>query len=85
VREVFEETGLKTQIIELVGLYSAPNRDPRGHFVTAVYRLRPTGGTIKGGDDAQTAEWISLDKLPKMAFDHASIVTDFLKRKDPGQ
>lgn len=82
-REVQEETGLKTEIVELVGVYSARDRDPRGHVVTAVYHLRPTGGSLHAGDDADEAEWVSLSKLPKFAFDHGKIVQDFLaKRKE---
>ena len=83
VREVQEETGLKTENLGLVGVYSAPDRDPRGHVVTAVYHLRPKGGTLMGGDDAAEAGWFPLDKLPKFAFDHGKIVQDFLsKRKE---
>jgi len=83
VREVLEETGLKTRILELVGVYSAPDRDPRGHFVTAVYHLELVGGSLKAGDDAKDAEWVPLDRLPKFAFDHGKIVQDFLsKRKE---
>jgi 8-oxo-dGTP diphosphatase len=80
LREVQEETGLKTEIVDLIGVYSAPGRDPRGHFVTAVYHLRPISGSLRAGDDAQSAEWIPLDKLPRMAFDHSQIISDFLKR-----
>ncbi len=83
VREVLEETGIRTETIGLVGVYSAPDRDPRGHFVTAVYHLRPIGGTLKAGDDASEAQWVHLDRLPKFAFDHGKIVQEFLsKRKD---
>jgi len=81
VREMQEETGLKTEVIGLVGVYSSPDRDPRGHFVTAVYHLRPIGGSLKAGDDAAEAEWIPLDKLPSFAFDHGKIVQDFLSSK----
>ena len=83
VREVLEETGVKTKVVELVGIYSSPDRDPRGHFVTAVYHLEPVGGMLKAGDDAKDAEWVPLDKLPKFAFDHGKIIQDFLsKRKE---
>ena len=83
VREVLEETGVKTIVVELVGIYSSPDRDPRGHFVTAVYHLEPVGGMLKAGDDAKDAEWVPLDKLPKFAFDHGKIIQDFLsKRKE---
>jgi 8-oxo-dGTP diphosphatase len=81
VREVSEETGLKTEIVDLIGVYSDPARDPRGHVVTAVFELRPIGGTLKGGDDASAAEWIPLDKLPRLAFDHGKIVEDFLEKR----
>ncbi|MCU0853283.1 MAG: NUDIX domain-containing protein [Thermoplasmata archaeon] len=81
VREVLEETGLKTEIVDLVGVYSSPDRDPRGHFVTAVYHLRPIGGSIRAGDDAAEAEWTPLDKLPRFAFDHGKIVQDFMAKK----
>jgi len=81
VREVEEETGLRTEILDLVGVYSDPRRDPRGHVVSAVFHLRPVSGTLKGGDDAGSAEWVPLDDLPKLAFDHGKIVEDFLKQR----
>jgi 8-oxo-dGTP diphosphatase len=81
IREVLEETGVKTKVVELVGVYSSPDRDPRGHFVTAVYHLEPVGGMLKAGDDAKEAEWVPLDKLPKFAFDHGKIIQDFLSRR----
>jgi len=78
VREVREETGIRSEVAELVGVYSAPDRDPRGHFVTAVYHLRQTGGMLKAGDDAEKAEWVPIEKLPELAFDHRRIVDAFL-------
>jgi 8-oxo-dGTP diphosphatase len=84
MREVLEETGLRTEVVGLVGVYSDPARDPRGHFVTAVYELRPTGGALKAGDDASSAEWAPLEKVPPMAFDHGSIIADFAARKKQG-
>lgn len=85
VREVLEETGLRTQVVGLLGVYSAPGRDPRGHFVTAVYELRPTGGSLRAGDDAGSAEWVPLDRVPDMAFDHAEIIADFRSRRKAGR
>lgn len=81
VREVSEETGLMTEVSGLVGVYSDPSRDPRGQIVTAVYQLRLLGGTLKGGDDASSAEWLSIDHLPKLAFDHGKIIEDFLSKR----
>ena len=80
-REALEETGIKTEVVKLVGVYSSPERDPRGHFVTAVYHLKPIGGALKAGDDASSAEWVHLDRMPKFAFDHGKIVQDFLSMR----
>src|SRR4030042_433132 len=81
VREVQEETGLRTEIVSLVGVFSSPDRDPRGHFVTAVFHLKVVGGTMRAGDDAEGAEWVHLDRLPRVAFDHGKIVQSFLANR----
>ena len=80
VREVYEETGLKTKIRDIVGIYSDPNRDPRGHIVTVVYLLDTKGGRLKGGDDASDAKFFDLNGLPKLSFDHDIIVKDVTRR-----
>ena len=74
-REMKEETGLDIEIIKLTGLYSDPNRDPRG-IIAAAYLVKRTGGEIKAGDDAAEAQWFDLDNLPPLAADHKKIVED---------
>jgi 8-oxo-dGTP diphosphatase len=76
VREVREETGLDTVITCLLGVYSDPARDPRGHTVSVTYLLRRLGGTLAGADDADDARFFPLAALPKLAFDHAHILAD---------
>jgi 8-oxo-dGTP diphosphatase len=76
VREVREETGLDTTIECLLGVYSDPARDPRGHTVSVTFLLRRLGGTLAGGDDADDARFFPLDALPELAFDHAQILAD---------
>ena len=80
VREISEETGLKTKIIDLVGIYSDPNRDPRGHIVTAVFLLEIQGGELKEGDDATDAKFFDMNQLPELSFDHDIIIKDVLRR-----
>lgn len=77
VRELVEETGIKGKIVRLFGVYSDPDRDPRGHTVSVVYELRADGGELQAGDDAAKASFFPLDGLPPLAFDHDRIVTDF--------
>jgi len=81
IREVKEETGLKTKIEKLLGVYSAPDRDPRGHTITIVYKLNITGGKLSAGDDAKEIGLFALDKLPRLAFDHEEIIGDFIRKE----
>ncbi|MGQ0798082.1 MAG: NUDIX domain-containing protein [Methanobacteriota archaeon] len=77
VREVREETGLGTRVRHLVGAYSDPSRDPRGHVVSVVYELERTGGDLRAGSDAARLTFLDPDAPGEMAFDHARIVADW--------
>lgn len=79
VREIKEEAGLETKIKNIFGVYSDPERDPRGHTVTIVYCLDVIAGKIKPGSDAKNVKLFSLDNLPELAFDHQKILEDFKK------
>ena len=74
VREVREETGLETKVSRLVGVFSNPNRDPRGHTVGIAYALEATGGALEAGSDAAAILLVDPDDPPRMAFDHNEIV-----------
>jgi len=80
LRELHEETGLEGKIIRLVGIYSDPKRDPRGHTVSCSFLIRPRSTKVAGGDDAASAAFVEDWKAQKLAFDHNQIVTDALKR-----
>ena len=72
-REVKEETGLDVKPQGLVGVFSDPNRDPRGHVVSIVYHAVIVGGTLKANSDALDAKWFA--KPPRqLAFDHQLIL-----------
>ncbi|MEN6551975.1 MAG: NUDIX hydrolase [Methanobacterium sp.] len=81
VREAKEETGLEVDIIELVGVYSDPGRDPRGHTVTVCYLTRKIGGNLKADTDASIAQHFKKDEILKLklAFDHDVILKDVFK------
>jgi len=82
IREVFEETGLKTRIKKIFGIYSDPKRDPRGHTVSIVYLLNIINGKLKGSDDASDAKFFKLEELPVLSFDHDIIINDILRSLD---
>ncbi|MEW6637190.1 MAG: NUDIX hydrolase [Actinomycetota bacterium] len=75
VREAAEETGMAVEIARLVGVYSDPERDPRGHNVSVAFLARPVGGDLSAASDA--AEVAVLDyRDVELAFDHRKILDD---------
>jgi 8-oxo-dGTP diphosphatase len=82
-REVREETGIEVGDLHLVGVYSDPKRDPRGHTVSVVFLTRLTGNEVpRAGDDAEAAEWVEDWRRHRLAFDHAQILADAEKLAD---
>lgn len=78
VREAKEEVCLDVELTALLGLYSQPQRDPRGHTVTAVYAAQ-AHGQPQAADDAKSVKVFQLDDLPdELAFDHRLILEDYL-------
>jgi 8-oxo-dGTP diphosphatase len=84
-REIQEETGLEGLPFRQFRTFGKPGRDPRGHTVSVVYVAVLIGEApgVVGGDDAASADWFPVKRLPDLAFDHAHIlgrVLDTLKR-----
>ncbi len=83
-REMHEETGLEVDLVELLGVYSAPDRDPRSHTVSTVYVGRGRG-TPRGDDDAAEAGVFTEATLPSpIVFDHRQILTDYFRFRRTG-
>ena len=80
-RELKEETGLEIGEIKQVGAYSTVDRDPRGRTITVAYITHvPQILPVTGLDDAAEAKWWPINALPPLAFDHAQILRDALRR-----
>lgn len=82
VREAREETGLDVELLDLLGVYSDPARDPRGHTVSVVYIARASG-TPCAQDDARHLELFPPHAPPALVFDHAAILADYRGRRHP--
>ena len=77
VREAKEEITLDIELVSLLGIYSNPKRDPRGHTITAIYVATSTGNPV-AADDAKSLGVFTLDQLPSpLAFDHAMVLEDY--------
>jgi 8-oxo-dGTP diphosphatase len=76
-RELLEETGVSAPaVLRLVGVYSDPKRDPRGHSVAVAFWGRVRSAKPVAGDDAAAAEWVDGWEAETLAFDHAQILAD---------
>lgn len=76
-REALEETGLKVELLALLGVYSQPGRDPRFHTQTTVFAARAQGQP-KAGSDAAGCKLFKLDELPgPICFDHGLILEHY--------
>jgi len=84
IREMKEEISLDVEIKDLLGVYSDPNRDERFHTASVTYICRAYGEPV-GADDAKEAIVVELKelRLNKLVFDHAKILTDYLKKFHP--
>lgn len=77
VREAAEETGLAVEIAGLVGVYSDPERDPRGHNVSVAFLVRVLSGDLQASSDASEVAVLDPETV-ELAFDHAKIIADAL-------
>ncbi|MEX0730692.1 MAG: NUDIX hydrolase [Aquisalimonadaceae bacterium] len=78
IREAREEVGLNVHLRLMLGLYSAPDRDPRGHTASAVY-IADAEGTPRADDDAAAVFILDpADRSLALAFDHRLILDDYL-------
>jgi ADP-ribose pyrophosphatase YjhB (NUDIX family) len=85
MREAREEISLVVEIRALLGVYSRPDRDPRGQTITIVYVARASGEP-RAADDAKTVALFDPRTPPSpLAFDHAEILTDYLRFLETGE
>lgn len=73
-RELMEETGVKLGKLILVGVFSEPTRDPRGHTVAVSFLSRVRSAKAIAGDDAAAVEWVTNWHRLDLAFDHKIIL-----------
>lgn len=83
-REALEETSLIVRLQRLLGVYSDPSRDDRGHTATAVY-IAEAAGLPVAADDAAAVDIFPLQALPAvLVFDHALVLADYRRYREHG-
>ena len=79
VREAWEETRLQVQVTGLIDVYhNPPEQGGAGIFI--LYRAQVTGGSLQAGDDADRAEFFSLERLPELGFVSTFAAVERLRR-----
>jgi 8-oxo-dGTP diphosphatase len=76
-REIFEETGIIAMPTEILGVYSDPTRDPRGHAISVTFVAKVTGGKVKEGNDTRLVQWFPIYDNIILAFDHDNILENY--------
>ncbi len=62
-RKAREETGLEVEIVKYLGYFDYPESDPRGHFLSHAYLLKPVGGELRNNEE--NSELKFFDMAPK--------------------
>lgn len=78
-REAEEETGLKVSLEKLLGVYSEPGRDPRGHVVSVCFSAEKIGGSLRASSDAADVKVFKDIPWSNLAFDHDKILKEHLR------
>jgi len=84
IRELYEETGLKGEVIRLVGIYSDPENSlhiaqgPEWHTVRVSFLCQIIGGTITSSEETSEIQYFDVHQLPLLITDHAQRVRDAL-------
>lgn len=76
VREVWEETGLIVEPVELVELLERIHREGervRYHYVIADYLCRVTGGALQAASDADEARWVEWNSHSLLMLDAVTV------------
>jgi 8-oxo-dGTP diphosphatase len=85
LREAREEISLDVRLKALLGCYSDPARDPRGHTISPVY-VAEASGEPRAADDAANVQAFLPEHLPAtLAFDHGRILSDYLAFRRRGR
>ncbi len=83
-REALEETSLEVKLKVLLGIYSNPKRDDRGHTVSAVFIAYASGKPVAADDAKDIALFDPYNVDVELAFDHRQILFDYCEYRQNG-
>jgi ADP-ribose pyrophosphatase YjhB (NUDIX family) len=78
LREVREETGYTIALTELVGVYSAPKRDPRFRAIAIAFKGKIVSGSPSASGEGEPCWREPHEVFGHMAFDCEDMLKDYL-------
>lgn len=80
-REVFEETGLKIEVLDMIGFFM-DIYDSTYPTLNICYTGKAISGRLKPGSDIEELRWFEIEKLPKnIAFKNGEKMLKSLKER----
>lgn len=66
MRELYEETHIKSAFLRSIGIFGDEGRDPRGWIVSSTFMalVDATASKLKAGSDAREAKWFTIELKP---------------------
>ncbi|HHP7230655.1 MAG TPA: NUDIX domain-containing protein [Xenococcaceae cyanobacterium] len=84
MREAKEEVSLDVELVEQLGVYSDPKRDPRKHTLAIAY-IATAQGKPTAADDAKSVGIFHQWEIPEnLCFDHDRILQDYWRYRNYG-
>lgn len=83
VREAKEETGLEVELKDILGVYSNPDRDPRGREVSTAFIAEEVEDKPIINEESSEALWKHPQKLKEedIGFDHWKMIQHYIQWK----
>lgn len=81
-RHLLTKAGVRDIYLEQLYTFGGIDRDPYGRVVSVAYfALIPSDGLkIKTSEEYADIKWFSVNKLPKLAYDHKEIIKSSISR-----
>ena len=81
-RVLKEKTGVTNVYLEQLYTFGRPNRDPRARVITVAYFALIPWENLDQPESEKVANltWSSVDKFPRLAFDHKEILNCAVQR-----
>jgi len=82
LRVLKEKTGVKNVYLEQLYTFGKPDRDPRARVITVAYFALIPWANLDQPESKKVADltWVSVDQLPRLAFDHKEILNCAVER-----